>query len=68
MLPYLADRTALDDAAALIAEHGDDAAFAAAERADAGRDIGNYLSFCRWRQVERLVTLLAADHAVGTVH
>ena len=67
-LPYLADRTSLDDATLLIAEHGDDAAFAAAARADRGRDIGNYLTFCRWRQIERLVVLLSADAAVGTVH
>ena len=40
----------------------------AAARADESRDIGNYLHFCRWRQIERLILLLSAESAIGTVH
>lgn len=66
-LPYL-DRAALSDAVDLIARFGDDAGFEAAERAEAGRDVGNVQTFCRWRQIERLIVLCSVDHAVGTVH
>ena len=40
----------------------------AAIRAGHMRDIGNHVHFCRWRQTERLVELLASDEVVGTVH
>jgi len=67
-MPYLADRAEVADATALISQFGDDAGFQAASRADKSRDIGNYLHFCRWRQIERLIVLLSIDRAVGTVH
>lgn len=67
-LPYLADRAHVHDAADLIASYGDDAGYEAAARADRSRDLGNHLHFCRWRQVERLIVLLSADRAIGTVH
>lgn len=66
--PYLADRQSLVDADALIADFGDDAGLEAAARADHSRDLGNALAFARWRQIERLIVLLASDEAVGTVH
>ena len=65
---YLADAGHVADAAALIASFGDSAALEAATRASRSRDIGNHLHFCRWRQVERLIELLASDEPVGTVH
>ena len=67
-LPYLADRAQVHDAADLMARFGDDAGFEAAARADKSRDIGNYIHFCRWRQIERLIVLLSGDGVVGTVH
>lgn len=67
-LPYLANRAHVHDAAELIARFGDDAGFEAAARADRNRDIGNHLHFCRWRQIERLIVLLSADCATGTIH
>ena len=67
-LPYLADRAQFHDAAELIARFGDDAGYEAAARADRSRDLGNHIHFCRWRQIERLIVLLAGDRAVGTVH
>ena len=67
-MPYVADRAMLADATDLIARFGGEAALEAATRADRSRDLGNVLHFCRWRQVERLVALLAADEPTGTVH
>jgi len=67
-MPYLADRAEVVDATQLIARFGDDAGMQAAARADKSRDVGNYLHFCRWRQIERLIVLLSIPSAVGTVH
>jgi len=67
-LPYLTGTADVAEARALIASFGDDAGFEAAARADASRDVGNHLHFCKWRQIERLILMLAADRAVGTVH
>jgi hypothetical protein len=30
--------------------------------------MGNHIHLCRWRQIERLIDLLAREAAVGTVH
>ena len=67
-LPYLAGRTAVTDADALIADYGDDAGFEAATRAERSRDLGNAVRFAHWRQIERLIVLLASDDVVGSVH
>lgn len=67
-LPYLASRAAFIDAHDLITMFGDEAGIEAAARADRSRDIGNYLHFCHWRQIERLILLLSFDRAIGTVH
>ena len=68
MIPYVSDAAAFDAAADLIARHGDAAAVEASNRADRSRDIGNVVHFCRWRQIERLIAVLATPCAVGTVH
>jgi hypothetical protein len=65
--PYL-DRLEVTEAAELIRKFGEDAGCEAAARADRSRDLGNYIHFCRWRQVERLVVLMSIPRAVGTVH
>jgi len=67
-MPYLADRGEVVDATTLMALFGDDAGLEAAARADESRDVGNYLHFCRWRQIERLILVLSAESALGTVH
>jgi hypothetical protein len=64
----VADRAIYDSADALIRAYGDDAGPEAAARADRSRDLGNIRHFCRWRQVERLILLIASDEAVGTRH
>lgn len=67
-VPYLSDRKSYDDAAQLIALFGDNAGYEAAARADRSRDLGNVSHFCRWRQIERLIVLLAFEAPLGTIH
>ncbi len=67
-LPYLHSRAAYDAAADLISQHGDDAGFQAAARAEYSRNQGNIVHFCHWRQIERLIVLLATDTFIGTLH
>jgi hypothetical protein len=66
--PFVPDLGMVADATDLIAHFGFDAALEAAARADRSRDLGNVVHFCRWRQIERLVTLLSAEEPIGTVH
>lgn len=68
VLPYLSDAADVTVATQLLADHGGAAAVEAAMRAHDGLTNGNVRSFCRWRQIERLVLLLAQPEAVGTVH
>lgn len=65
---HLADRAEVSDAAELIASFGALAACEAAERARRSRDLGNFIHFCRWRQIERLIALLSDETVTGTVH
>jgi hypothetical protein len=58
----------VQDAQALIARFGESAGLEAAERAEASRNVGNHIHFCRWRQIERLVTVLNIEAIAGTVH
>ncbi len=51
-----------------MARFGDDAGCEAAARADASRDRGNVVSFCRWRQIERLIGVLQHPAARGTLN
>lgn len=67
-IPYLHDRGAVDAAADLILRFGDDAGFEAAALAERSRNLGNAIGFCRWRQIERLIVLLATGRSFGTVH
>jgi len=66
--PHVADRASFADATDLISAYGDDAGFEAAARAERSRDVGNVLNFCRWRQAERLILMLAARDTIGTIH
>ena len=66
--PYLCDRSQLVAANELIVRFGVHAAAEAALRAGRSRDVGNHIHFCRWRQIERLIDLLAAGRVQGTVH
>lgn len=62
------DRASFEEAAMLIARFGDAAAIEAATKADAFRNTGNLMLFCRWRQVERAVQLLQLEDIVGEIH
>ena len=66
--PFISGRAALADAAKLIDDHGDDAGFEAASRAESSRNAGNVLRFCHWRQIERVIVTLASDEVRGTIH
>lgn len=66
--PYIQNRAALHDADLLMRDHGDDAGFEAAIRAEHSRDAGNVVKFCHWRQIERVIATLASDEAIGTIH
>jgi hypothetical protein len=52
----------------LMKSYGKAAGLEAAERAEASRNLGNHINFCRWRQIERLVILLSIETTLGTVH
>ena len=68
MSVYLPDRSAATDAAELMARFGDYAASEAAARADRSRELGNVIHFCRWRQIERLILLLAEGGRAHSIH
>lgn len=65
---YVADQRMVTDAVELMARFGDDAGFEAAARADHSRGVGNYIHFCHWRQIERLILVMSTDRAIGTIH
>jgi hypothetical protein len=67
-LPYLADRQSYDDAAELMTLFGPDAGYEAALRADRSLDLGNHITFCHWRQIERWIVLLTHDRPLGAIH
>jgi hypothetical protein len=67
-LPLYIDARDAKEAQALIARFGAGAGLEAAERAEASRNIGNHLKYCRWRQIERLVILLSLQTTLGTIH
>jgi hypothetical protein len=47
---------------------GPDAGYEAAVRADRSLDLGNHITFCHWRQIERWIVLLNHDQPLGTIH
>lgn len=65
---YIADRDSIDRADELIREFGMLAVDEAAARSRHYRELGNAIRFCEWRQIERFLSVLALDMAVGTVH
>jgi hypothetical protein len=66
--PLFINRTAAMEAQNLIDTHGDAAVDAAAANARESRNLGNHIAFCKWRQIERLLTVLNNDAPVGTRH
>jgi hypothetical protein len=66
--PFISNRMALADAAALLEQFGDLAAAEAASRAAGSRDAGNVARFCHWRQIQRVIVTLSSREAAGTIH
>jgi hypothetical protein len=67
-LVYLSDRAAVSDADELIGRFGEHAQSEAARRAGHSRSLGNVVHYCRWRQIERMIALLAGGRAGATLH
>jgi hypothetical protein len=67
-LPLYVEQRDVVEAEALMTNFGKAAGIEAAERAEASRNVGNHLQFCRWRQIERLVIMLSIETTLGTVH
>ncbi len=67
-MPLYVEPRDVVEAETLMLAYGKAAGLEAAERAEASRNIGNHISFCRWRQIERLVILLSLETTLGTIH
>ena len=67
-LPLYVQPRDVVEAETLIDRFGKAAGLEAAARAEASRTIGNHLTFCRWRQIERLIILLSVETTLGTIH
>lgn len=67
-LPLYVEPRDVVEAEALIDRFGQTACLEAADRAEASRNIGNHLHYCRWRQIERLIIMLSVETTLGTVH
>jgi len=65
---YIADRSSIHQAEELIRQFGTLAIDEAAARSRHYRELGNAIRFCEWRQIERFLSVLALDGAIGTVH
>ncbi len=59
---------AFTEAARLIERFGQYAGSEAALRADRSRDLGNFVNFCRWREVGRMIELMRDEAVTGPVH
>ncbi|WP_425231161.1 hypothetical protein [Sphingomonas sp.] len=66
--PYIAAMRPHLDAVELRTLFGASALDVAAARADRARAVGNHVHFCRWREVGRLLAVLAMEGSAGTVH
>lgn len=64
----VADRDTYEAATELVALFGSAADIEAAARADASREVGNFVHFCRWRAIERFIPVLTSKELFGTLH
>lgn len=65
---YIADRSSIDRAEDLLRQFGMMAIDEAAARSRHYRELGNAIRFCEWRQIERFLSVVTQDVAIGTVH
>jgi|CXWL01.1.fsa_nt_gi hypothetical protein len=66
--PFAGGRDMVEQAMALTIEFGEDAVDAATLRAAQSRARGNIISYCQWREVERLLALDSAQSGGATKH
>lgn len=66
--PFHLDKKDIGEAETLIADHGLMAAQEAREKARKSRNLGNHIDFCRWREIERYITLTFVEEPIGTIH
>jgi len=67
-LPLYVEPRDVVEAETLIDRFGEAAGLEAADRAEASRNVGNHLRYCRWRQIERLIIMLSVETTLGTIH
>ena len=67
MSQFYVDRAGAALAAEVMAQFGEQASSEAAARARQSRNRGNVPNYCRWRQIERLITALE-DASAATRH
>ena len=65
---WISGRKALNDAAQLMDEHGDNATVVAAHRARDSRSKDNIVRYCHWRQIERVIERLECHERRGALH
>ena len=65
---YIADRNSIEQAEDLLRQFGMLAIDEAAARSRHYRELGNAIRFCEWRQIERFLSVLTQDVAIGTIH
>lgn len=65
---YIADRNSIAQAEDLLRQYGELAIDEAAARSQHYRGLGNAIRFCEWRQIERFLSVLTQDVAIGTIH
>ena len=68
MLHGLGGDNCVTDALRLIDEHGEDAVVEAAYKADQYQHAGDLPQYCRWRQIERAITLFQLEDVIGEIH
>ena len=68
MLHGLSGDNCVNDALRLIAEHGEDAVVEAAYKADQYQHAGDLSQYCRWRQIEKAITLFQLEDVIGEIH
>jgi hypothetical protein len=65
---YIANRHSIEQAEDLLRQFGMMAIDEAAARSRHYRELGNAIRFCEWRQIERFLSVLTQDVAIGTIH
>ncbi|MEQ1687100.1 MAG: hypothetical protein ABL874_00830 [Sphingopyxis sp.] len=66
--PFVGGRAMVTDALALAREFGADAVQAASLRSAQSRQRGNIADYCKWREVERLLSLDTGFQGGATRH